>query len=309
MYRNKYRPKRWEDFIGNKEVVRSIRNDLGDTQCYILYGERGCGKTSLARIIKRYLRIHDLDTYELDAASNNGIDEIRRLKNTCYLLPSAGKRKVYIIDECHRLTGNASDALLKITEEPPEHVFFILCTTEYNKVSPTMKSRGTGSYQLKPLQRNEIIDLLEYVIKCEKLSIKNDTIKLIAGYSQGIPREALNLLQRVKACTAKQARKLIEGGLVTENENIINLCRSLLKFEPLVIVLPLLKKLSKQKENPESIRKVMLAYMNSVILGANNPKTIARSIYIMECFIDPTYDTDFPGITYATYLACKGKFK
>lgn len=308
MYRNKYRPKKWNQFIGNKEIIKSIKNNINSTQCYLLHGERGCGKTTMARLIAKHLKIEKIDIHEIDAASNNGVDDIRKLKSEVDYLPSEGDKKIYIIDECHRLTPQATDAILKTSEEPPEHVIFVFCTTDVKKVTKTIKSRAkTGMYQVKPLQKNEMIDLLKYICEKEKLTVKNDIIKELIKVSEGIPREAVSLLQTIKGLKRKEALKIIQSNLIIENEEIINLCRSLIKFESFSNLQIILKKLKQQNENPESIRRIMLNYMNTVLIGAKNSKSAQRAAYIIECFAEPTYDTDFAGISYATYLACKGK--
>lgn len=307
MYRNKFRPKKWEQFLGNEGVIKSVKKDLGKIQSYLLHGERGTGKTTLARLICKYNDIDDMDIHEIDAASNTGVDDARRIKNEAYYLPSNSSKKAYILDEAHRLTGNASDALLKVFEEPPAHVIFIFCTTEINKISKTIRSRAY-EYQLKPLPTVDILTLLKYVCKKENLKIKKEVVKEIVKASEGIARNALKILQTITGLKSKEALRLIKGNLISEDEEIISICRELIKGGSFTSLQPKLKALSQQKENPESIRKIMLAYMNSVLLGAKNIKSAQRAAYIIECFLEPTYDTDFPGITYAVFLACKGRF-
>src|SRR5258706_4881767 len=143
LYR-KYRPNDWDEVLGQDHVVKVLDGSINNgkvAHAYLFSGSRGTGKTSVARIFARALGTSENDIYEIDAASNRGIDDIRELREDVRVLPFESKHKVYIIDEVHMLTKEAWGALLKTLEEPPEHAIFVLATTELGKVPETIRSR------------------------------------------------------------------------------------------------------------------------------------------------------------------------
>ena len=220
LYR-KYRPKTLEEICGQKTIVRILKNTIKNDQinhAYLFTGPRGTGKTSIAKILAKIVNCENLenlepcgkcanctqtnnsDIIEIDAASNNGVDEIRELRNKVNLVPSYGKYKIYIIDEVHMLTVGAFNALLKTLEEPPAHVIFILATTDPQKIPETILSR-CQRFDFKKITNEEIVENLERISKKEKIDIEKDALYEIARLSDGGMRDSIGMLDQVKSYT------------------------------------------------------------------------------------------------------------
>ena len=218
LYR-KYRPKTFNDVVGQNVVVKILQNSIIENKishAYIFSGPRGTGKTSIAKIFSKAINCsnningdlcgtceickHDandeIDIVEIDAASNNGVDEIREIRNNIKLMPSVLKYKVYIIDEVHMLSTSAFNALLKTLEEPPSHAIFILATTEFNKIPATVISR-CQKFDFKKINKKDIYLRLKYILECENKELGDNIINLIADLSDGGLRDAINLLDQV----------------------------------------------------------------------------------------------------------------
>ena len=221
LYR-KYRPNNFDEVVGQKIIVQTLINAIKNnriTHAYIFSGPRGTGKTSIAKIFAKTINCDNLKDYipcnkcnncldynnkktvdiiEIDAASNNGVDEIRNLKSSVTLVPSNSKYKVYIIDEVHMLSTSAFNALLKTLEEPPKNVIFILATTELYKVPETIISR-CQNFDFKRLTIADIANRLSYIAECENIEIDSSALKAIAEYSNGGMRDAIGLLDQLSS--------------------------------------------------------------------------------------------------------------
>lgn len=198
LYR-KYRPEAFSELIGQEHVVTALEGALKTgklAHAYLFSGGRGTGKTTSARIVARALGTSPSDLYEIDAASNRGIDNIRELRENVGTLPFDSKYKVYIIDEVHMLTKEAFNALLKTLEEPPAHVIFILATTELEKVPETIVSRCQTFVFKKPSEA-VLRSVIENTAKKEKVKIDAGAVDLIAMLAEGGFRDALGTLQKV----------------------------------------------------------------------------------------------------------------
>ena len=198
LYR-KYRPDDFDAVRGQDHIVAALKGALAKDivpHALLFAGPRGTGKTSIARILARAIGTTAVDTYEIDAASNRGIDDIRELRDAVHTMPFESKRKVYIIDEVHMLTKEAFNALLKTLEEPPAHVVFILATTEIEKVLPTILSR-CQVFQFKAPTKEILRDAILHAAKGEQFTLAPDAAELIAVAADGSFRDGLGITEKV----------------------------------------------------------------------------------------------------------------
>ena len=198
LYR-KYRPAVFKEITGQDHIVTSLLGSIESgriSHAYLFAGSRGTGKTSIARIFARELGTTDKDMYEIDAASNRGIDDIRAIRDGVSVMPLESKYKVYIVDEVHMLTKEAFNALLKTLEEPPAHVIFILATTELDKLPATVVSR-CQTFTFKKPTREILRNAITNVAKKEGYSLEQGSADLIAILGDGSFRDALGVLDKV----------------------------------------------------------------------------------------------------------------
>lgn len=247
LYR-KYRPKKFENVVSQTTIIQTLENSIKTSHighAYLFSGPRGTGKTTAAKIFARAVNCLNykddlcnecknciysgqkecMDIIEIDAASNNGVDEIRELRNKVKILPSELKYKVYIIDEVHMLSIGAFNALLKTLEEPPEHVIFILATTDPQKIPNTIISR-CQTFQFKKISPNDIKQMLEKIVLNEKIEIEDEVLTSIAYASDGGLRDAIGLLDKL---SSYKLGKITYNDFLTMNGQIIE--NELLEFE------------------------------------------------------------------------------
>jgi len=239
----KWRPQTFADLVGQSHVTETLRNAIKNNRvahAYIFSGARGVGKTTAARILAKALNCVNgptpepcgecdsckeiavgtsLDVIEIDAASNRGIDQIRELREMVRYAPAAARHKVVILDEAHMLTGEASNALLKTLEEPPDRVIFVLATTEPENLEDTIRSRSQH-FHFRALTFVEITDRLKYIAKKENLKIDDGSLSVITRMAEGSMRDALSLLEQARAYCGddirdKEVRELL--GVVPED--------------------------------------------------------------------------------------------
>src|SRR6202166_3927649 len=218
----KWRPQTFKDLVGQGHVTETLANAIRNNRvahAYIFSGARGVGKTTAARILAKALNCvngptpepcgvcdsckeiaagNSLDVIEIDAASNRGIDQIRELREMVRYAPAASRSKVVILDEAHMLTGEASNALLKTLEEPPERVIFVMATTQPEDLEDTIRSRSQH-FHFRALTFNEITDRLKYIASKENLKIEDGALAVIARMAEGSMRDALSLLEQARA--------------------------------------------------------------------------------------------------------------
>lgn len=294
VYHLKYRPLSFADLDLNylADKLKKILSSKEVPQSFLLSGPKGAGKTSVARIIARavnckdsqngepcgkcdncktVLKNSDLDVIEIDAASNRGIDDIRNLKESSYLLPSKLKKKVFIIDEVHMLTKEAFNALLKVIEEPPEHVIFILCTTDENKIPETILSRLV-KIEFRRGIKAELFKSMERIIEGEKLEIDKESLELLAKDSDGSFRNLQKSLNEVvmeygKKISKENVLEYIKGkfGDYSGEEMEKDLETGNIKF-----ILEKLEKLASKGVNFVNLRENWLSYFHNKLIESVN---------------------------------------
>ena len=227
----KYRPTNFKDVVGQNHVTTTLKNAINNNkvaQSLLFCGPRGVGKTSCARILANQINgfnndnplnnTNNLNIYELDAASNNSVDDIRNLIDQVRYAPQAGKYKVYIIDEVHMLSNAAFNAFLKTLEEPPSYVIFILATTEKNKVIPTILSR-CQIYDFKRIEIEDIKNKLKEILNIENIEFDDEALHIIAQKADGAMRDALSILDLIKTFS-KDSKITLDS--VTKNLHILD---------------------------------------------------------------------------------------
>lgn len=289
LYR-KYRPKNFDTVYGQDIIVKTLKNSIiHKTFChaYLFHGPRGTGKTTFSKIFARNINCLNpidgsacgkcnnclvsfsrecVDIIEIDAASNNGVDEIRDLKSKINIVPSDLLYKVYIIDEVHMLTDSSFNALLKTLEEPPNHAVFILATTDPQKIPDTIVSR-CQCFSFKPIPVSTINDCLSSICDLEKINIDNETINYISIFSEGGLRDALGMLDKlISFCDGKiTLNDFIEINGFISMENLHNFLISILSFD-IASTLNYISSYDSEGRNLVQIMSQLLNYSRNVVV-------------------------------------------
>jgi len=288
----KYRPRTFEEVVGQPAVAQTLKNAIELSRvahAYLFAGPRGVGKTSSARILARalccekgptadpcgtctrceaILRGSDLDVIEIDAASNRGIDDIRSLRENARMSPMSGETKFYIIDEVHQLTSEAFNALLKILEEPPPHVLFVLATTEPEKIPDTIRSR-CQFFEFGRVSTAGIADRLRSICEQEEVPFEEDALEVIARAARGGVRDSQSLLDQV--ITFGGGKVTAEGALAVtgalSSEAVASLVRAIIEGQ-LPTILEELSTLDRKGVAPESVLEALLREFRAVMIAA-----------------------------------------
>lgn len=291
-----YRPNSLGDLIGQDAIVKSLKFYLGVGKLphsFILHGESGVGKTTTARIIAKKLKCTPNNIMEFDAASFSGVDAMKQLtSNLRFSGLGDCPNRVIIIDECQRLSKNAWDALLKPIEEPFSHIYFILCTTEFNKIPKTIQTRCTN-YAFKNAKFDDVCDLLDNINDEEDFGLDDNIIQYIAKQSEGSFRKAVVSLSACRNAESKEDAAEILSTIV-DKKDVIELCRHLLKtggsFKEAVV---LVKDITSDGSMPaESIRIIIINYLSAVITRNPGSKSVPGILDIMDSFSTPYNNFD-----------------
>lgn len=309
LYR-KYRPRNLDDLIGQDEVVNTLKNLISTNSvphCILGYGPSGTGKTTTFRILAKMLGCAKMDFNELDAADLRGIDVVREIKRTLFLTPIGGRCKVWVLDECHQLTPQAQEGLLKILEDTPKHCYFFLASTMPDKLKQTIRTR-TMPLKFKSLSTQSLSLLAKKVYKAEKGEELNDIASLkLAENADGSARMLLVLLHKVIDVINNEDFDFSELSKIDEKNDVIAICRALLdpKIKWMELA-KLLKQVEEIEQDPEGIRYAILGYMKKVLLGGGRYAKLAALVIdefrdsvihsgsagiVANCYNVKTYDT------------------
>lgn len=301
-----YRPKKLDDVVGNKDTVQALKVHLkkeNPNRSLLFVGPSGCGKTTLAICVANELNSLDEWNFQmLNASDFRGIDTIRDLREQARRKPIGGARcRIWLLDECHKLTTDAQEAVLKLLEDPPKGCWFLLATTNPEKLKITLKRRCT-EFQASPVEDKDLFRLLQRIVVREKKKVPKEVLSQICIDSLGSPGMALNVLDKIidlpEENMLKSAKKWAE-----RNSNVITLCRHLLaclrkkRGGEWKNTLSILKEL--QDDDPETIRRQVLEYFNKVGLDGNE-----SAYLIMSCFRQNYYDCGRSGL----YISCYEAF-
>jgi DNA polymerase-3 subunit gamma/tau len=289
LYR-KYRPQTFEEVVGQEAVVRTLTNAITQgkvRQAYLFAGPRGTGKTSLARILAKAVNCAhgptptpdgtchacvaiaagtSLDVIEMDAASQRGIDDIRDIRDRVVLQPVEGQYKVYILDEAHQLTDAAWNALLKLIEEPPPHLLFVFCTTELQKVLPTVRSRCQTFVFQRP-RLADLVKVLRWIADGEEIEVPDAALALIARAARGAYRDAVSTLDQLASATggAITVQDVLQLLGAVEDEVLFRLCDMVIGNETAEALL-FLEELSEQGQDLGRLVTDLLEHLRHLLL-------------------------------------------
>jgi len=284
-----YRPKKLKNVAGNdntKEILETIlaRDDV--PHAFLITGPSGTGKTTIARIIRKRLGCKKSDFYELDSADFRGIDTVRNIRKIMPYAASVGKCRVWLIDECHQMTKDAQEALLKALEDTPSHCYFILATTNPEKLKVTLKRRCT-ELSLAPLEEDELVALMKKVLKKDGKKVPDSVLEQIYDDSMGSPGIALGVLDKIKDLPEKKMKQAADNHAREQNE-VIDLCRALMTGQSW----------TKISQIAESTRRAVLGYMTSVVLNASK-EALGKAVGIVSAFEDNFFDSGKAGLARA----------
>jgi DNA polymerase III subunit gamma/tau len=302
----KYRPKNFNEIVGQASAVNMLRKMAKKEKIphtILLTGPSGCGKTTIARILKTQLQCAKHDFKEINCAlSNSVMDDVRFIQESMDYAPMHGPCRMWYLDEVQSLSRStfAQQALLKMLEDTPAHVYFILAATDPQKIIKTIRTRST-EIVLKLLNEKEIQQVIERVAEAEEIKLSDEVMQALVQYAEGSARKALVLLNQI-AEIKKEEDQLNALASTEGKKKSIDLCRMLIKSkQSWTAVAKLLKELD---EEPEDARRAVLGYAAATMLSAaGNKRTVARCALIIEAFEANYYDSGKAGLINSCYVA------
>lgn len=300
-----HRPSDLSQIFGNKAIVDSLTSIFERKSdyphAYLFHGPTGCGKTTLARIVAKMLKCNKPEEYNM--SNLRGIDAVRTLAEDCIYLPLTGRNRVYILDEIHRQTKDAQNALLKLLEDPPEHVYFILGTTDPEQLIPALRGR-CHQYQVKALKTSEMIALLQSVLRKEKIEdYPYKILSEITLLSEGLPRNALIMLDAVIDMSDEETALASLSTVATCDATSKELCNAVLTGVPWMKTKEILKALL-MENTPEDIKNAVLGYCANTLLGS---KRNDRASQMIDLFGDNIFYNGRQKLIQMVYEATKEK--
>ena len=297
----KYRPDSFSQVLGHDVAIGALQRVLKSPSrphAFLFSGPSGLGKTTLARIVGHYL---EADINEIDAASNSGVDAMRQVVELSQYMSMTGAGiRLLLVDECHRLSRPAFDAILKLLEEPPTHLFLALCTTELVRLPPTIIGR-CYHVQLNPLKPTEIEDLLTAICDLEEWTVRPDIFQMVVQACQGSPRNALSLMQKVHDLPTREEAKRVLA-LIEAGDPLIDLLQHLIAGKSSWKVMRAII----ERIEPDAWEDTALIagrYIMGAMINAEEDKAAARIWQLLDALVFPanTYDKK------ATFLAAIGR--
>jgi DNA polymerase-3 subunit gamma/tau len=282
----RFRPIRFKDVIGNEEQVTALYKAIKAkrSHAFLLVGPSGVGKTTLARICAKSLGCTEFGLSEINASKFTGVDDMRAVEDMAMYQPFGGSSRVIIIDECHSLSPQAWQSLLKVTEEPPKHVYWFFCTTNPLKVPATIKTRAM-SFNLNLVREEDLRELVENIAGKAEIALPKGVVELIAREADGSPRQALVYLEKVRSETdydaAERALEKAAAGV-----EAIELCRYLCAGGKLQWAKCsfLLDQMQTNDESPEGVRIVAMNYAQKALRGAKNDDRAQYLLHVLDKF-------------------------
>lgn len=294
----KYRPTKFSELVGQDEAVRMLV-DLGKRNniphAILLTGPSGCGKSTTARILRTKLNCSKMDYTEINAADFRGIDTVREIRQRMGLAPIAGNCRIYVMDEGHSLVSLAQDSLLKLLEDTPQHVYFILCTTDPQKLKTTIRTRCT-EIKFKNLNEQDSAKLVRNIAAKENIKLSDEVVKKLVDIAEGSARKLLVLLHAIAGMTIVEEQLAAIQDAAHERQGI-ELARLLIypggSFAKAAAII---KELN---EEPETVRWIVLTYARKVLLDGG--KLAPRAYDVINAFRDNFYDSKLAGLAAACY--------
>jgi DNA polymerase III subunit gamma/tau len=300
----KHRPGKWASVIGQASVIKSFQNmkKKGNIpHAILLSGPSGCGKTTIARILRKTLKCNKHDYIEKNCADFRGIDTAREILARLSTAPMNGESRIWCIDEAHKLTADAQNAFLKALEDTPDHVYFILCTTEPTKLITTIRTRCT-EFKLKALSSTHITEVVKDIAMKEEIKkIFPAVLDKIVEYSEGSARKALVLFNRIQYCSSKEEQlEALESS--TDQESCFAIAQALFKRG---VKWPVMAALLKEHQDvdPETVRYMILGYARTMLLANRNPNF---ALCVISNFEDDFYTSKKAGLAAACYRVIAG---